>query len=414
MWLLVRESSGEDEGMRRKGWGLLLIIGLWTTPAWAKLEISPSFLGMYRKTMVIERELATYVARHGVDLRLARAVLIQESGGNDKLVSSAGAGGYFQVMPGTFRLLGVRSNIEAGIKYLGQMKRRFGREDYAVAAYNAGPGRIGDSRPLPLETLQYVIGVGHYKSVLRLHETEIARQAAMVQLTRVHKGDSWETLAQQTGIQAPVLRFYNPFLATRSLQTGAIIAYPQSAPSPLLELGENQIYYTSRIGDSYLNLAFVFGVDLETFRRDNDLWRLQQLPPGVRLQLRLPSDSPFRALAAPVVANPLPQQLVKTFIPSPDLKMDTLKNQAAEETVKSAKTKKKAGVMTRTKHKRGKTSGKVQHEKNKSRRVHQVRRGETLEKIARRYGTSVRSLRFANDLRNSRIQAGVVLQVPNS
>lgn len=399
--------------MRGRGWGLLLIIGLWTTSAWAKLEISPSFLGMYRKTMVIEQELATYAARHGVDLRLARAVLIQESGGNDKLVSSAGARGYFQVMPGTFRLLGVRSNIEAGIKYLGQMKRRFGREDYAVAAYNAGPGRIGDSRPLPLETLQYVIGVGHYKSVLRLHETEIARQATMVQLTRVRKGDSWETLARQTGIQTPVLRFYNPFLATRPLQTGALVAHPKSTPSLFLESNEDQIYYTSRIGDSYLNLAFVFGVDLETFRRDNDLWRLQQLTPGVRLQLRLPSDSSFRALAAPIVANSLPRQLVKTFTPPPDLKIDSLQNQAAKETVKPTKTEKQAGIVTHAKHKRGKTSGKVQHGKNKSRRVHRVQRGETLEKIARRYGTSIRSLRLANGLRSSRIQAGVVLRVPN-
>ena len=37
--------------------------------------------------------------------------------------------------------LRVDTNIEAGIKYISQMVRRFRREDYAVAAYNAGPGQ---------------------------------------------------------------------------------------------------------------------------------------------------------------------------------------------------------------------------------------------------------------------------------
>ena len=399
--------------MGGKGWSLCLIVGLWATPVWATLEISPSFLGMYRKTMVIERELGTYAARYGIDPRLARAVLIQESGGNDKLVSSAGARGYFQVMPGTFRLLGVRSNIEAGIKYLGQMKRRFGREDYAVAAYNAGPGRIGNTRPLSLETLQYVISVGHYKSVLRLYEPEIARQAATIQLTCVRKGDSWKTIAQQTGIPAPVLRFYNPFLAIRPLQAGALIAHPQSTPSPLLESDESQFYYTSRVGDSYLNLAFVFGVDLETFRRDNDLWRLQQLSPGVRLRLALPLDSPFRALPTTLAAKSLPRQSTQTSASLPDSTVTTPQGSATAKIVKKEKPGKKKMVNGAGRVRAEKVVQRKQRKKE-SRRVHQVRRGETLGDIARRYDTSVRALMQANDLRTSRIQAGIALQVPNS
>jgi LysM repeat protein len=69
--------------------------------------------------------------------------------------------------------------------------------------------------------------------------------------------------------------------------------------------------------------------------------------------------------------------------------------------------------MTSAKHRRVKALAKVKHAKNKSRRVHQVRRGETLGSIARRYGTSVRALMRANSLRTSRIQAGVALRVPN-
>ena len=40
------------------------------------------------------------------------AVCLYESGGNANLTSRAGARGYFQVMPSTFRSLRVETNIE--------------------------------------------------------------------------------------------------------------------------------------------------------------------------------------------------------------------------------------------------------------------------------------------------------------
>jgi len=327
---------------------------------------------MYRKTMEINDDLSRYAARYGVDPQTARAVVIQESGGNAHLVSSAGARGYFQVMPGTFRMLGVRSNIEAGIKYLAQLKKRFGREDYAIAGYNAGPGAVGKDRPLRLETLQYVIGVGHYKSVLRLYEPEVSRQAKTLSLRKVRKGDSWEALAQVTGVPAPLLRLYNPFLATRPLQAGALVAHPTSVPANLLEYEEGNLYYTSKIGDSYLTLAYIFGVSLETFRRDNDLWRLQQLPVGLRLRVSIPQDSPFRSVQ--MVSGPKLTQ-----------------------------------VSVRTQE----TSPPQQKHPADGRSTYRIRRGDTLEKIARRYRTTVQKLMRANGLRNSRIQAGTALLIPS-
>ena len=44
--------------------------------------ISPGFLGMYRKVMEIEDEISKYAEKYDVDLTLARALCIQESGGN--------------------------------------------------------------------------------------------------------------------------------------------------------------------------------------------------------------------------------------------------------------------------------------------------------------------------------------------
>ena len=177
--------------------------------------LSPGFLGMYRKVMEIEDEISKYADKYGVDLTLARALCIQESGGNANLNSWAGARGYFQVMPATFKSLRVKTNIEAGIKYLSQMIRRFDREDYALGAYNGGPGRISRGRP-PLETLQYILFVGQYRNVLKLHEPSIRYYASQMQIDQFREGDDWWTLSERLGLPVLQLRIHNPFLATRA------------------------------------------------------------------------------------------------------------------------------------------------------------------------------------------------------
>lgn len=351
---------------------MFVVVILCVRPAWATVEISPSFLGMYRKTMVIENELLAHAKRYGVDPRTARAVVLQESGGNAALVSSAGARGYFQVMPRTFRSLGVRSNIEAGVKYLAQLHRQFGREDYAIAAYNAGPGTMTKGRPLRVETLQYIIGVGHYKSVLRQHEPEIRRQAKTITLRRVRKGDTWETLARTTRISVVFLHLYNPFLANRPLPTGALIAHPVTPPLDLVKYDGRHANYTSRIGDSYLNVAHVFGVDLDAFRRENDLWRLQQLPVGLHLRIPVPSTS-----------------LLHPFLQS-------VSRASSRDAALAKRKPQKAAPVAKT--------GSV--------RTHTVRPGETLTQIARRYQTTARALMLANRLGSTHIQAGAALLIP--
>lgn len=77
----------------------------------------------------------------------------QESGGNPNAVSPVGARGLTQVMPATGRDPGFgvsplqndspQENVRFGRDYLTAMIRRYpGRLDQALAAYNAGPGRI--------------------------------------------------------------------------------------------------------------------------------------------------------------------------------------------------------------------------------------------------------------------------------
>jgi hypothetical protein len=103
-----------------------------------------------------------------VDPRLLRAVATQESGGNPNARSRAGAVGVMQLMPGTAKDLGVtdltnaEQSIYGGAKYLSQMLDRYKRPELALAAYNAGPGRVDaflKGGALPDETLKYVPAV---------------------------------------------------------------------------------------------------------------------------------------------------------------------------------------------------------------------------------------------------------------
>ena len=105
-------------------------------------------------------------ARHGLDGRLLAALVWTESAFRADAVSHAGALGLAQLMPATARGLGVDprdplQNLDGGARYLREQLDRFERVDLALAAYNAGPGRVERTGGIPeiVETQLYVVRV---------------------------------------------------------------------------------------------------------------------------------------------------------------------------------------------------------------------------------------------------------------
>ena len=101
--------------------------------------------------------------RNGIDPAVLAAVARTESGGNASAVSSAGARGLMQFMPGTARSMGIdpmdpAQAVDGAARYLSQQLQSFGSLELALAAYNAGPGAVRRYGGVPPygETQQYV------------------------------------------------------------------------------------------------------------------------------------------------------------------------------------------------------------------------------------------------------------------
>ena len=127
--------------------------------------------------------IAAAARKHQVNPAFVKSIIAAESGFSQAAVSTKGAIGLMQLMPGTARELGVDANVpaqnvDAGTKYLRDLLIKYeGQEDQvarAVAAYNAGPGAVDKYNGIPpyRETVDYV------NRVLKEYEKEQLKKKA--------------------------------------------------------------------------------------------------------------------------------------------------------------------------------------------------------------------------------------------
>lgn len=137
-------------------------------PGCAPLAYQPSgFLGRgaEARRAAYYGMMSAVACEQGIPTGLFDAMIIRESGYNPIATSTANAYGLAQLMPGTAVGLGVDrydplQNMRGGARYLRQQLDRFGQVHLALAAYNAGPGRIRNGLvPRITETQAYVTNI---------------------------------------------------------------------------------------------------------------------------------------------------------------------------------------------------------------------------------------------------------------
>jgi soluble lytic murein transglycosylase-like protein len=126
--------------------------------------------------------------KHRLSPALVHAVIRAESAYDPNAVSSKGAMGLMQLMPGTASLLKVlnpydpEENVSGGVRYLRYLLDRFGGNlELALAAYNAGETRVLRDNQIPRisETQQYV------QKVIRFYK-DFSREGIVARPTRTY------------------------------------------------------------------------------------------------------------------------------------------------------------------------------------------------------------------------------------
>lgn len=144
--------------------GALEYSGAIVVPLSAQSDQSRTAAGIPAQYVAKVAELSQ---RFDLSPSLIEALVWQESRWRQNAVSPVGARGLAQLMPGTARELGVDprdpfANLEGGARYLrAQLDRFDGDVEKALAAYNAGPGRVERAGGIPRirETQLYVAAI---------------------------------------------------------------------------------------------------------------------------------------------------------------------------------------------------------------------------------------------------------------
>jgi D-alanyl-D-alanine carboxypeptidase len=185
-------------------------------------------------------------ARFAVPGHWVRAVMHQESGGEQQATSPVGAMGLMQIMPATYEELRVRyqlgddpyeprNNLLAGTAYIREMYDRFGAPGF-LAAYNAGPDRVDSylarRAPLPDETVNYVAAIAPNLG------TDVPKSGPFAVYASARSGRAQRPTVASLAAGCDLNAAYNPNHPCSILEQASVQAAPiQTASAP--QLGAN-------------------------------------------------------------------------------------------------------------------------------------------------------------------------------
>jgi murein DD-endopeptidase MepM/ murein hydrolase activator NlpD len=221
---------------------------------------------------------------------------------------------------------------------------------------------------------------------------------------KVKKGDTLEDIADKLGTSVSQLREDNGLKKRAVIHPGQVLKGPRSTAHA----------YVVGQGDTLYSIARRFGVSADDLREENDLSRNAGLHAGEKLRLpegyrdRGPLTSTTRVLvtgSAPA-AKAEDSEPAETEAPAPPTPAP--RTQAPQPAAPAASVPTYRTVTTRS------VTGKVVEVEGRA-VTYKVKKGDSLEKIARKLDTTVDQLRDDNDLRrHEAIHPGEVLKGPRA
>ncbi len=440
-----------------------------------KRQLVENMLGMSLYYMPIFEEA---LERYGLPLEL-RYLPVIESALNPAAVSRAGAAGLWQFMPGTATQMGLELNSlvdmrrdpiassDAAARYLKQLYGIFGDWSLAIASYNCGPGnvakairRAGGGKKdfweiypfLPAETRGYVpafIAANYVMNNYDKHNISpaLARKPILTDTVHISRRIHFRQISDVLAIPMDELRALNPQFRTDlipgdirpyalvlpSLQTFAYIANEDSianhdaalyARRNIVEPANGSVqgsdnkgryvdelvvkYHKVAKGETLSKIARKYGVTVSSIRKANGMSRKKKVQRGQRLKIntyqrRYIKDEPAVATAEVEAAAVADSTAVERSL---ELGLENCADSLQQVNPASQ------APQIATEQPKAKPQPKAKTKSPKTTR-HKVRKGESLDKIAKRYGITLAALKAANPkVKSDKIQIGQTIIVP--
>lgn len=440
-----------------------------------KRQLVENMLGMSLYYMPIFEEA---LERYGLPLEL-RYLPVIESALNPAAVSRAGAAGLWQFMPGTATQMGLELNSlvdmrrdpiassDAAARYLKQLYGIFGDWSLAIASYNCGPGnvakairRAGGGKKdfweiypfLPAETRGYVpafIAANYVMNNYDKHNISpaLARKPILTDTVHISRRIHFRQISDVLAIPMDELRALNPQFRTDlipgdirpyalvlpSLQTFAYIANEDSianhdaalyARRNIVEPANGSVqgsdnkgryvdelvvkYHKVAKGETLSKIARKYGVTVSSIRKANGMSRKKKVQRGQRLKIntyqrRYIKEEPAVATAEVEAAAVADSTAVERSL---ELGLENCADSLQQVNPASQ------APQIVTEQPKAKPQPKAKTKSPKTTR-HKVRKGESLDKIAKRYGITLAALKAANPkVKSDKIQIGQTIIVP--
>ncbi|MDP1765837.1 MAG: transglycosylase SLT domain-containing protein [Methylotenera sp.] len=379
------------------------------------------------------------VEKRGMPTEIALLPMI-ESAFNPQAYSTSSASGIWQFIPSTGKHFGLKQNwwvdnrrnvtfaTDAALEYLQKLYGMFGSWDLALAAYNAGEGTVGraiernrklglptnyESLSLPAETRNYVPKLQAIKNLMTnpgdygLKIQTIANTPYFTKVNAPAQIDAHlaarfaeitdsEFLALNPSYNRPVItssgdkhELLLPILSAQTFRNNLA-----SYDKPLVSW---QTYYAKR-GERMDNIASKFGIQVDQLRTANNL----------------PARDKFKNASTILV----PSGNRSNYNPSKNIASDgSASTQLSESGNDLSARQNSANIDMTNTEKLAASTTYDEPETNKNEPVkqtsvtHKVKKGETMQSIAKRYDVNIKQIIISNSLKNNHVKAGQLLTI---